>query len=255
MKEFRINPEEIKNKLTEFIRDEAQKACFSRGIVGISGGVDSATVAILAALALGPENVWGILMPYKTSSENSVKHARIIVKMLGINSQKINITTTLDKYFRQFPDVSNIRKGNKMARERMSILYDLSAKHQALVIGASNKSELLLGYGTIYGDTACAIMPLGDLYKTQVYALAKHLGVPEPIIQKPPSADLWPGQTDEEEMDVHYELADRLFYSMVDCLQPTQELVKSGFKRDFIDRIKAMIEKSGFKRRLPLIPK
>jgi len=239
----------------KFIREEVQKAGFGRGILGLSGGIDSAVVAYLSCLALGPANVWGILMPYKTNPKKSLKYAQMIVKMLGINSQTIDITLIIDSYFKQFPDASRIRQGNKIVRERMSILYDLSAKHKALVIGASNKSELLLGYGTIYGDIACAIMPLGNLYKTQVRVLAKEIGIPKPIIQKAPSAELWPGQTDEKELGLRYEVVDKLLYLMVDCLQTTQGLVKDGFRRDFIDRVSERIKKTEFKRRLPLIPK
>lgn len=252
---MKIDPEEVKEKLVKFIREEVQKRGFTRGILGLSGGADSATVAVLSAIALGPENVRGIIMPYKTTPKESIEHARMVVKMLGINSQTIDVTPMVDSYFTQFPDAGRIRQGNKMARERMSILYDLSAEHQALVIGSSNKSELLLGYGTIYGDIACAIMPLGDLYKTQVRSLARHLGVPQPIIQKTPSAELWPGQTDEEELGFHYETVDRLLYLMVDCLEPTYKLVKSGFRRDFIEKVSSIINKTEFKRRLPLIPK
>lgn len=254
MKEFKINPEEIKEKLVKFIREEVQKAGLSRAILGLSGGVDSATVAFLSSMALGSKNVWGILMPYKTNSPQSIEHAQMIVKILGINSQIIDITPMVDNYFKNFPDASNIRKGNKMARERMSILYDLSAKYEALVIGASNKSELLLGYGTIYGDIACAIMPLGNLYKTHVRQLAKHLGIPEEIIQKAASAELWPGQTDEEEMGLTYEEVDKFLYQMIDCKKSLKELKICGFKEDFIKKVSKMVKKNEFKRRLPLIP-
>ena len=255
MKKFEIDPEEVKEKLVKFIREEVQKRGFSRGILGLSGGVDSATVAVLSALALGHENVRGIIMPYKTIPEESIEHAQTVVKMLGINSQIIDITLIVDSYFTQFPDAGKIRQGNKMARERMSILYDLSAKYDALVIGASNKSELLLGYGTIYGDIACAIMPLGDLYKTQVRSLARHLGVPEEIIQKAPSAELWQGQTDEGELGLTYEEVDRLLYQMIDCESSNDELKSCGFEENFIKKVSERVKKMEFKRRLPLIPR
>jgi len=255
MKKFEIDPEEVKEKLVKFIREEVQKRGFSRGILGLSGGVDSATVAVLSALALGHENVRGIIMPYKTIPEESIEHAQALVKMLGINSQTIDITLIVDSYFTQFPDAGKIRQGNKMARERMSILYDLSAKYDALVIGASNKSELLLGYGTIYGDIACAIMPLGDLYKTQVRSLARHLGVPEEIIQKAPSAELWQGQTDEGELGLTYEEVDRLLYQMIDCESSNDELKSCGFEENFIKKVSERVKKMEFKRRLPLIPR
>ena len=260
MKKFEINPEEVKEKLVKFIREEVQKAGFNCGILGLSGGVDSATVAYLSSIALGPKNVWGILMPYKTNPPESLKHAQMVINTLGINSQIVDITLIVDSYFKHFPDASpngspreRIRKGNKMVRERMSILYDLSAKYQALVIGASNKSELLLGYGTIYGDTACAIMPLGDLYKTQVYHLARHLGIPEQIIQKAPSAELWPGQTDEGELGLTYEEVDKLLYQMIDCKKSSDELKACGFEEDFIERVSKIVKKNEFKSRPPLI--
>jgi len=261
MQGLQINPEKVKEKLVKFIREKVHRAGFRRGILGLSGGVDSATTAFLSSMALGPENVWGILMPYRTSSKESIEHAKMIVKMLGINSRTIDITPMVDAYFKRFSDASHngsvqamVRRGNKMARERMSILYDLSSKYNALVIGATNRTELLLGYGTIYGDTACAIMPLGGLYKTQVRQLAAYLGVPDRIIQKPPSAELWPGQTDEGELGFTYEEVDKLLYRMIDCGRCRRELKSLGFEEGFIKKVSEIVKKNEFKRRLPLIP-
>ncbi|MBI4390522.1 MAG: NAD(+) synthase, partial [candidate division NC10 bacterium] len=164
--------------LTAFIEDEVRKSSFGRVVVGLSGGVDSSTSAALAAKALGPGNVWGLLLPYRESSQESREHAALAVRWLGINSEMIDITPMIDAYFAREPEADRVRRGNKMARERMTILYDYSAKLRALVLGTSNKTELLLGYGTLYGDMASALNPLGDLYKTHVRGLARHLGVP-----------------------------------------------------------------------------
>ena len=255
MKSLEIDPEKTKKQLVGFIKTETEKAGFNRVIFGLSGGLDSATVAYLCAEALGKENVYAVLMPYKTVPKNVTEDAERIVKEIGINSQNVDITKMIDSYFEIANDGDRLRRGNKMARERMSILYDMSLKYKALVIGTSNKSELLLGYGTIYGDTACAIMPLAGLYKTQVRQLAGFLGVPDNIINKVPSADLWPGQTDEGEMGFTYEEADKLLYLMIDCKKKKSELVKAGFDAEFIDKIELRVKKMEFKRRLPLIPK
>jgi len=255
MRSFDINPQEVKGKLVKFIRDQCYDAGFKRGILGLSGGIDSAVIAYLASIALGPENVFGIIMPYETTSEDSMVHARIIVKNLGINSQIIDISPMVNSYFQKFPDVTPSRKGNKMARERMSILFDLSARYEALVIGSSNKSEILLGYGTIFGDTASAMMPLGNLYKTNVRVLAKYLAIPDEIIKKAPSAELWPGQTDEGELGFTYDEADKFLFNMIDLGKSNNELEKMGFKEEFIKKISDRIKKMEYKRRLPATPK
>lgn len=195
------------------------------------------------------------MMPYKTSSRESLKDAEKIVKNLGIRSLKIDITPMIDAYFKSFPEADNMRRGNKMARERMTILYDLSAKENTLVLGTSNKTELLLGYGTLYGDMASAINPIGDLYKTQVRQLAKDLGVPKEIVDKKPSADLWLGQSDEEELGFTYEEVDRLLYYLVDKRYTDKELIKLGFDKDFIKKVIKKIQASQFKRKLPIIAK
>lgn len=241
--------------LTGFISSEVRRAGFGRVIVGLSGGVDSSLSATLAAIAMGPANVWGISMPYKTSSPESIAHAKLIAERLGITFLQIDITPQIDAYFTEFPDADRVRRGNKMARERMTILYDHSARLRALVLGTSNKTELLLGYGTLYGDMASALNPLGDLYKTQVRYLARHLQVPEEIVQKQPSADLWVGQTDEEELGFTYEEVDRLLYFMVDRRYEIPELLQLGFDEHFVRAVYRKVQSSQYKRRPPVIAK
>ena len=174
------NPPLLQKILTAFIANEVRKVGLQRVVVGLSGGVDSSLSAFLAVAALGPENVLALKMPYKTSSRESLEHADLVIAATGIQSLTVDISPQIDAYFARFPDADNMRRGNKMARERMTILYDHSARWQALVLGTSNKTELLLGYGTLYGDMASAVNPLGDLYKAQVWALARFVGVPQP---------------------------------------------------------------------------
>jgi len=249
------NPPLVRRILTAFIANEVRKVGVERVVVGLSGGVDSAVSAMLAAAALGPANVLAIKMPYRTSSAASVLHADAVVARAGIAALEIDITPQIDAYFERFPDADNLRRGNKMARERMTILYDHSARWKALVLGTSNKTELLLGYGTLHGDMASAINPLGDLYKTQVWALAEEIGVPEEIVQKQPSADLWMGQTDEAELGFGYREVDQLLYAMVDSRYSRAELHAAGFSEAFVRRVSDMVRNSQFKRRLPVIAK
>lgn len=255
MIEIPTNVKFLREILVAFIENEVEKVGLQRVVVGLSGGVDSSLSAMLAAEALGPENVLGILMPYKTSSPESRAHAQLVVRKSSIESLVVDITPQIDAYFQRFPDADSRRKGNKMARERMTILYDHSARWNALVLGTSNKTELLLGYGTLHGDMASAINPLGDLYKTQVWGLAEAVGVPQPVIQKKPSADLWQGQTDEAELGFTYRDVDRLLYLMVDRRYSRPELVAAGFPEKFIEDVTLRIMNSQFKRRLPVIAK
>jgi len=249
-----INAELVESILTRFIHEEVTKFDFSKVVVGLSGGVDSATSCFLAERALGKQGVIAVLMPYKTSSPESTGDARAVVEQLGIESTEVDITPQIDAYFDRFPDADRMRRGNKMARERMTILYDMSAKHRALVLGTSNKTEFLLGYTTLWGDMACAINPLGDLYKTQVRQLARHLGVPDRIVKKAPSADLWTGQTDEGELGFSYEEVDRLLFAMIDERKPRRELGRE-FDPAFVERVARIVQSSQYKRRMPVIAK
>jgi NAD+ synthase len=245
----------LRRILVAFLRDEVRKVGLGRVVVGLSGGVDSSLSAFLAAEALGRENVLGVCMPYRTSSLDSLADAATVIDALGIPSLSVDITRQVDAYFQLFPDADNRRRGNKMARERMTVLYDQSARWQALVLGTSNKTELLLGYGTLHGDMASAVNPLGDLYKTQVWALAEAVGVPEAVIRKQPSADLFQGQTDEADLGFAYREVDRLLYLMVDERYSTAELEAAGFAGDFVRRVSDLVRNSQFKRRLPIIAK
>ena len=250
-----LNADIVKDLLVRFVRDETQSAGFRKGVLGVSGGVDSAVSAYLAAEALGPENTIAVIMPYRASSPQSVTDADLVVKKLGIRSEVVDISPMVDTYCDQWSVTDRVRRGNVMARMRMIVLYDISARERALVIGTSNKTELLVGYGTLFGDTASAINPLGDLYKTQVWQLARKLDVPASIVEKTPTADLWEGQSDEGEMGFAYARVDSLLYHLVDERRTDQELLKLGFEKGFIQKVKALIEKNQFKRRLPLIAK
>ncbi len=250
-----IDPEVVTEILTRWIREEVTKIGFHHAVVGISGGVDSSTSAFLAARALGKENVWGIIMPYKTSSPDSVRHAKEVAEITGIHTERIDITPMVDAYFEYCPNAGNGRRGNVMARQRMIVLYDKSAEHEALVLGTSNKTEFLLGYTTLWGDMASAINPIGDLYKAQVRQLAQYLGVPDEIIAKPPSADLWIGQTDEAELGFTYAEVDKLLYLMVDKRFAVSELIEAGYKEDFIRKVFQTMQRTQYKRRLPIIAK
>ena len=250
-----INTPVLRRILVAFIRNEVRKVGVERVVLGLSGGVDSSLAAFLATEALGPANVLGIRMPYRTSSPESLAHAELVAQATGIAIATIAITPQIDAYFERFPDATPLRRGNKMARERMTILYDHSASERALVLGTSNKTELLLGYGTLHGDMASALNPLGDLYKTQVWALSAAVGVPAPIVEKQPSADLWQGQTDEHELGFEYREVDRLLYLMVDERYEDEDLTAAGFAPAFVARVRGMVQRSQFKRRLPVIAK
>ena len=255
MTSLAVNTRLLRTILVGFIREEVCKVGVRRAVLGLSGGIDSALVVYLAAEALGPENVHACIMPYRTSNPESEAHARLVAERLGINHDLIEITAMVDAYFDLFPDADNMRRGNKMARERMTILYDHSAAFNALVLGTSNKTELLLGYGTLHGDMASALNPIGDIYKSQVWQLSEEMGVPREIIEKKPSADLWAGQTDEQELGFTYREVDELLYHMVDLRMSREELIAKGFAPPFIDMIYAKVQNSHFKRRLPIIAK
>jgi NAD+ synthase len=241
--------------LEDFVRRETGKAGFSRVVLGLSGGVDSASAAAIACRALGPKKVLCALLPYRRSSHASLRDARIMVQLLKTRTTTVDITPLVDAYFGRQRSASRLRRGNMMARARMAILYDLSAREKAMVLGTSNKTELLLGYGTIHGDMASGINPMGDLYKTQVRMLALHLGVPESIVWKAPTADLWAGQADEKDLGYPYARIDRLLALLVDQRATVSEAMAAGFPRRMVERITDLMVRSQFKRRPPLIAK
>lgn len=241
--------------LVGFLRSEIRRTGFERAVLGLSGGLDSAVSAFLAARALGPERVHAVLMPYRASSPASVEHARLVVDALGVTWETVDISPMVDGFESTTATEDRVRLGNVMARCRMIVLYDRSAALPALVVGTSNKTELLLGYGTLHGDMASAVNPIGDLYKTQVRALARHLGVPAPVIDKPPSADLWPDQRDEDELGFTYEEADRVLAGLVDARLSRASLIEAGHVDAFVDRVTRLVVRSQFKRRLPVIAK
>ena len=252
---MKLNNKYVEKILTGFIYDETHRIGMSKAVIGLSGGIDSTVSAFLAAKALGPENVTCILMPHKVSSKESITDAQLVVDQLGVNSETVEITSMVDAYTGTNGEFSNLRKGNVMARVRMIVLYDKSAELNALVIGTSNKTELLLGYSTIFGDSASAINPIGDLYKTQLRDLARYMGVPKVILDKKPSADLWLGQTDEDELGFTYEEVDKYLFQKVDERRTDEELKQMGFDEKFMSRVDNLIKRNQFKRLPPLIAK
>jgi NAD+ synthase len=250
-----INTDLARQILVDFLRSETHRAGFQRGVLGLSGGVDSASVCILAAEALGPENVLAVRMPYETSTPESYEHAQLVLEATGVQEITVPITNLVNPLFTRFPEADAVRRGNAMARARMIVLFDQSAATGGLVIGTGNKTEILLGYTTLYGDSACALVPLGDLYKTQVRQLARALGVPEVVLAKPPSADLWRGQTDEGELGFTYAEVDRLLLLLVDGRYSPEACVEAGFEGAFVQAVVDRIRRSQYKRMLPPIAK
>jgi NAD+ synthase len=250
---------------TAFIRAQLGQAGFERAVVGLSGGIDSALVAYLVAEAIGAEQLLCVLMPYRVSAPASRSDAEEVVRRLGCASEVVEITPIVDGYFGhaglpgaggpEALDASALRRGNAMARARMLVLYDRSVTWRGLVVGTGNKTETLIGYTTLFGDSACAFNPIGDLYKSQVRQLAAAVAVPEAIIRKAPSADLWPGQTDEVEAGFSYPALDRLLYWMVDRRRSDEELAAMGFDPPAVDRVAALVATSEFKRQVPPIAK
>ena len=264
LKPLQINPDLARKIIVAFIREEITRVGFSRGILGLSGGIDSALVAYLAVEALGAENVTGILMPYRTSNPASRADAELVARQLGIATRVIEITPMVEPYLAQYVDAhperseaqsKERRRGNVMARARMIVLYDQSEALRALVIGTSNKTEALLGYTTQFGDNAAAIQPLADLYKFQVRQLARALNVPDAIIAKAPSADLWQGQTDEGELGFTYDDADAILYRLVDERRHADDVIALGFDARIVQRIVALMQRNQFKRVLPPVAK
>lgn len=245
----------VRKILTGFIHSEVSRVGYSRAVVNLSGGIDSAVAFALAVEALGSQNVLALRLPYKTSSADSLEHAQLLIDQFGCPSLTIPITEMVDQLIAREPDMSSVRKGNIMARLRMVVAYDQSEAFKGLVIGTGNKTEILLGYTTLYGDSACALNPIGDLYKTQVRQLARALNIPKTIIAKPPSADLWTGQTDEGELGFTYENVDKLLYLLVDQRYRPEDCIEVGFDEKFVLKVVERVRKNQFKRVLPPIAK
>jgi NAD+ synthase len=253
-----IEPAQAVDVIVGFIRAQMAQTGFERIVLGLSGGVDSATVAFLCARAIGPDSLLAVRMPYRSSSEASEADALRVVDALGCRAERVEITPMVDPMLALVEadgDAANVRHGNVMARQRMIVLYDRSAAFDALVAGTSNKTEALLGYGTLHGDMAAAFAPIGDLYKTQLRAVARELGVPEEVVAKPPSADLWPGQTDESEGGFSYPMLDRLLFWRIDKRRSIEEMEALGFDRATVERVDRMVAASEFKRQVPPIAK
>ena len=239
--------------LTDFIRDAIDTSGARGIVVGLSGGVDSALAAALAVRGLGPQRVHGFLMPYRTSSADSREDARLVAESLGVVLRTLDISPMIDAYFATESDADQVRRGNKMARERMAVLFDQAKKLECLVLGTSNKTKILLGYSTIFGDNASSINPLGDLYKQQIWQLSRHIGLPESVVAKRPSADLWPGQTDEGDLGFDYATADEVLFLLFDEGYTPEDVAERGYPEEVVARIVELERRNRFKRRLMLI--
>jgi NAD+ synthase len=253
--ELAIDADYVRKRIVYFIQKEMVRAGFEKAIIGLSGGLDSSTVFLLAVEALGGENIIALSLPYKTSDPKNVEDAKELALSAGAKWELIDITPQIDAYFQSHPTDNIVQKGNKMARERMSIIYDRAYFHRALVLGTGNKTEWLLGYTTRWGDSACDLAPILDLYKTQVRQLAKAIGVPKKIIRKVPTAELWPGQTDEGELGFTYEEVDRLLFNLIDKGLNRRQLIDRGFSPEFIDKVVERVNRMAFKRELPPYPR
>jgi NAD+ synthase len=252
---LKINTDLARSILKSFISIEIERSGFERAVIGVSGGVDSALSCFLAADALGPQNVLALHLPYETTPDEATKHALQVIEITGVQQKVIDIAPFVKPIFEHIPKADRIRQGNIMARMRMILLYDQSVDFNALVVGTSNKTEILLGYTTLYGDNACALNPLGDLYKTQIWQLARALDIPPQIVEKAPSADLWVGQTDEGELGFTYAQVDQLLYLLVDQRYSPEACVQAGFDQDFVSEVVRKIQRTQYKRMLPPVAK
>jgi NAD+ synthase len=250
-----VNPAVARKILADFIRSEIQRAGFERAVIGLSGGLDSAVSLVLAVEALGAGNVLAVRLPYRESSPDSLTHAQQLIDQFSVNSRTVEITSMADAFLEAEPKLPRERRGSILARLRMIVLYDQSRAFNGLVVGTSNKSEMLLGYTTLWGDMAAAIQPLGDLYKTQVRQLARALDIPTAIVDKVPTADLWIGQTDEGQLGFSYEQVDQLMFLMVDGRYDPEECIEAGFERAFVGKVSELIRRNQFKRMMPPIAK
>ncbi|HEV8402091.1 MAG TPA: NAD+ synthase [Candidatus Limnocylindrales bacterium] len=263
--ELAIDTDVARRVIAEFIRGQLEQAGFERAVLGLSGGIDSALVAFLVAEAIGADRLLSVMLPYRTSSPASRADAESVVAAIGCASDIVDITAMVDGYFgtgtmpgAEGPDstvAGPLRRGNFAARMRMAVLYDRSVTWGGLVVGTGNKTESLIGYTTLFGDAACAFNPIGDLYKSQVRQLAVALGVPDAIVRKAPSADLWPGQTDEHEGGFSYPVLDRLLFWRVDKRRSVEEMVALGFDAAMVERVDRMVAGAEFKRQVPPIAK
>jgi NAD+ synthase len=263
--ELAIDTDVARRVIAEFIRGQLRQAGFEQAVVGLSGGIDSALVAYLVAEAIGPERLHVVLMPYRASSPASRADAETVVAALGCSSELVEITAMVDGYFGtgetagaaglEAISASALRRGNFAARMRMAVLYDRSVVRSGLVVGTGNKTEALIGYTTLFGDSACAFNPIGDLYKSQVRQLAVAMGVPDAIIRKAPTADLWPGQTDESEGGFDYPTLDRLLFWRIDKRRSDEEMLALGFEPAMLERVDRMVAGAEFKRQVPPIAK
>jgi len=253
--ELAIDTDVARRVIAGFIQGQLRQAGFERCVLALSGGIDSALVAYLVAEAIGADKLQCVMMPYRTSSPASRADAETIVAALGCSSELVDISPMVDGYFGGAGQASAVRRGNFMARMRMSVIYDHSVTFEGLVVGTGNKTESLIGYTTLFGDNACAFNPIGDLYKSQVRQLAAAIGVPRPVIAKAPSADLWPDQTDEGEGAFSYPVLDRILYWRIDRRRGTDELEAMGFDRALVERVERLVAASEFKRQVPPIAK
>ena len=243
----------IKQNLMSFLKEEVLKTGLKKITLGLSGGLDSAVVAVLCKEVFD-DNLNCVLMPSQFSSKASIDDAIELCKKFDIKYEIVSIEPMLSAYLKNMQE-SSLRIGNFSARLRMSVLYDISARENSLVVGTSNKSELLLGYGTIFGDLACALNPIGNIYKSDLFEFAKYLGVNDSIVNKAPSADFFEGQSDEADLGYSYAKIDSLLKKMIDENRSKDELLALGFEDEFIEDIKKRVKINEFKRKLPIIAK